>query len=579
MYSSLHWKIIYSMSIVTATIKSEGETLPAKYQLISISINREVNRIPFAELVLLDGDPAEQTFELSEQPFFEPGKEIEIQLRYEGESTGDQTVFKGLVLKHNLEATSLQSTLNISLEDTAVGMTKRRNSRVFQNQTDATMIKTLIEEGGLATGDISTTETTYEELVQYYCTDWDFMMSRAEANNLIVLVEDGKISLQKLEISNLAKYEIEYGISEIYSFEMEADASYQYKTIESVSWDIKSQQLSQKSNAADFSLAQSNLNGATIAAKFGGDTQLLSSTVPLDPKEAQAWADATMARSRMSMIKGVVAVSGFAEAQLMDTIELAGFSKRFNGKTLITGIKHTIDEEGWITYLQFGLNANSFARSPHILDVPAAGLLPAVQGLQIGIVDAFQEDTEGKEFRVRVILPGLDSATGKVWARLSSPDAGLGMEGQGRGYFFRPEKGDEVIVGFFNDDPRQAVILGSLYSSKNVPPPGWENLDEKNSFKGIVSKTGIAIAINDEDQTLTFSTSAEQSVCVDEKNKKIEIIDINQNTITLDENGVHIKTAKNLLVEARGDLDLKGKNINLEASANVVIKGSHVDVK
>ena len=70
----------------------------------------------------------------------------------------------------------------------------------------------------------------------------------------------------------------------------------------------------------------------------------------------------------------------------------------------------------------------------------AAGLLPAVTGLQIGIVQAFAEDP-AKEFRVKVILPGVDESQGWVWARLALPEAG-----KARGHFFLPEPGDEVTT-------------------------------------------------------------------------------------------------------------------------------------
>lgn len=566
------------MPVVTATIKCEGKTLPAEYELLSIETLSEVNRIPSATLVFVDGNPAKQQFVLSDQTFFEPGKEVEIQLRYEDGKQTSATIFKGLVVKHNLEANAQESTLSVELQDAVVSMTKGRNSAVFRKKSDADIFKSLIDKGGAKAGSIAVTEPKHEEIVQYYCSNWDFMLSRAEVNNLLAVVKDGEVSLKKLEITGAPKHKLEYGITEIYSFEMEADASQQYESIESVAWDIKAQKLSQKSKAADFSLAQSNLKGKTIAGKLGGKEYLLNSAVPIDPKESKIWADATMARTRMSLLRGVISVPGAAEVQLLEVMELKGMGKRFNGKTLITGIRHTVEHSGWTTHLQFGLSGQSFSCQPFIQDAPAAGLLPAVQGLQIGIVDAFEED-ESKEFRVQVILPGVDAAKGKVWARLASPEAGLGADGKGRGYFFRPEKGDEVAVGFFNDDPRQAVILGGLYSSKNVPPKGWEKLDAENAFKGIVSKTGISFQIDDKEKTLKLITSEKQYILIDEKKKGIEIKDLNENTITLDDKGISIKVADKLVIEAKGDIELTGKNIKLDASANVEIKGSKVDVK
>ncbi|MFN8395712.1 MAG: phage baseplate assembly protein V [Bacteroidia bacterium] len=50
---------------------------------------------------------------------------------------------------------------------------------------------------------------------------------------------------------------------------------------------------------------------------------------------------------------------------------------------------------------------------------------------------------------------------------------------------FWPEVGDEVIVGFLNDDPRAAIVLGSLYNSPN--PPIYPH-DAKNPKKGLITK-------------------------------------------------------------------------------------------
>ena len=37
---------------------------------------------------------------------------------------------------------------------------------------------------------------TYKELVQYYSTDWDYMMARAEVNGFLVTVDAAKVSVK-----------------------------------------------------------------------------------------------------------------------------------------------------------------------------------------------------------------------------------------------------------------------------------------------------------------------------------------------------------------------------------------------
>ena len=99
-----------------------------------------------------------------------------------------------------------------------------------------------------------------------------------------------------------------------------------------------------------------------------------------------------MARTRMAMLRGRVAVPGFGDVKPLDLMEMSGVGERFNGKTLITGICHRVDEQGWQTDIQFGLSPERFAERPNIIDAPAGGLLPAVNGLQIGVIDKFEAD-------------------------------------------------------------------------------------------------------------------------------------------------------------------------------------------
>ena len=430
--------------------------MDTSYELMSIDITKEVNRIPYAQLVLLDGDAAKQTFEISNTDFFEPGKVVEIKLRYESDPEKETAVFKGIVIRHGVEADAQGSLLTIELKNTAVKLTRTRKSVVYRDQTDDKIIGQIITNSKLKKGAMAKTQAKHSQLVQYYCTDWDFMLTRADAHGLVVVADDEEISLVEVAIKQQAKHKFKYGANEIFNFEIEADANYQYSAIESIAWDVKTQQLTKAAKAKNVTLSPGNLNGANMAKDVGFETYKLTSAVPLEPMELQAWSDATMIRSRLAMLRGHISVPGFGAIKLLDVIEIAGVGQRFNGQTVVTGIRHRVDHQGWQTDVQFGLSAERFAERPNIIDTPAAGLLPAVNGLQIGLVDKFEADPD-KEFRVKVILPGIDEKEGVVWARLASPDAG-----KNRGYFFRPEPGDEVAVGFFNADPRQAGSLGAM---------------------------------------------------------------------------------------------------------------------
>ncbi len=547
------------MTVVTTTILSDDNPIDPLYELLSIDISKELNRIPYAQLVLLDGDVAKQSFTISDDTFFEPGKLIEIKLRYEGSVIQEMTVFKGIVVKHALEANAQGSLLTIELKDIAVKLTLTRKSMLYPaDQTDDMIIGQIISDNDLTKGTIAATKIKHPQLVQYYCTDWDFILSRADNLGLVVMVDDGQISLSEIVLNRPSNHIFEYGgLTEIFNFEIEADGA-QYPEVQSIAWDIKTQSLTQAAQAKDFSLSQGNLKAPDIATAIGIKPQLLSSPVPLDPNELQAWSDATLIRNRMSMIKGRISVPGFGDVKPLDVMEIDGVGKRFNGPTLVTGIRHRVNKQGWQTDIQFGLSAEPFAERPHIVDAPAAGLLPAVNGLQIGIVAPFEEDPD-KEFRVKVILPGIDEKTGAVWARLASPEAGLE-----RGYVFRPEPGDEVVLGFFNDDPRQAVILGAMFSSINKMPQYAATPTADNIEKAIVTKAGSYIQFVDSEKPSIFiSTPALNTIVLNDDAQEILIVDQHDNSITMNKDGIAINSSKDITIEASGNVEIKGSAVDV----------------
>lgn len=545
------------MSVATPTILSRGKAIDPGYALLALDIRKEVNRISTARMIFLDGDAALRKFAISDTKSFELGNEIEIKLRYEGST--DKTVFKGLVVRHGVEAAKDGSTLVVEAKDASIKLTHTRKSNVFRDQSDDEIIGKIIQDAGFQKGSIPSVDPKHPEIVQYYATDWDFMLLRADVRGLVVMADDGKISLEKMAVSKSPKLVLEWGISEIYGFEIEADASSQFSSVESIGWDKKKQQLTQSAKAKAFTLSQGNQDGAKAAKAIGFDTYTLSHPVPMDPKDLQAWADARMARSRLSMIRGRITVPGSADIKPLDVVELKGIGDRFNGKALVSGIRHRLDNSvGWQTDLQFGLSSDWLCRQERIADSPAAGLIPRVSGLQVGMVDKFEEDPD-KEYRLKVILPGVDEKKGAVWARLASPDAG-----KERGWFFRPETGDEVVVGFFNDDPAQAVVLGAMFGSKNKPPKNYSTLSKENTEKGIVTKKGVKIGFDDKKASVTIETPGANKIVIDDDAKAITISDQHNNSIKMDDSGIVLKSAKDIKIDAGGNVEIKGVKVDVK---------------
>ena len=141
-------------------------------------------------------------------------------------------------------------------------------------------------------------------------------------------------------------------------------------------------------------------------------------------------------------MRGRAKFQGFAGVLPGNIMELTGIGERFEGKVYVSGVRHTVANGNWETDVQFGLSTELFAETYNLRPLPAAGLLPAVSGLQIGVVTVLENDPDGED-RIKVRLPLINESEEGIWARIATLDAGTE-----RGTFFRPEIDDEVVVGF-----------------------------------------------------------------------------------------------------------------------------------
>lgn len=539
------------MKLSTATIKSEGLVMPAEVELLSIEVRKQLDRVPEAKLVLVDGSVAAGKFGLSNSDFFAPGKRVQILLRY-GDGK-DQQLFAGLVVRHSVEARDDASELRVELKDAAHAMTRARRSAVYHDQRDDEVISALIGNAGLRRGKVDRSAVTHRQLVQHNASDWDFLLSRADVNGLVVIVDDGEVSARTMGAAGTVKASFTYGLSEIAELSLELDGSSQWGAVTSTAWDPANVAQAAPATGDPLRVAAGNLDVNALATKLGGASYTLLMPASLAADELKAWADARLARSRLALLRGRLVVAGDAGLRPFDRVKLEGVGERFNGTLLVGGVIHRVDADGWWTELQIGLSPEWFARRPDIADPPAGGLLPPATQLQIGVAQAFERDPDG-EFRLRVQVPGQDP----LWARLARPDAG-----DRRGDCFWPEPGDEVVVGFLGGDPRQAVVLGSLFGGAR-PPPNGEEPGDGNDRRAIVSRSGVKIGIDDKQVALTLQTPGGNSVLIDDDAKAITITDQHGNTITMDSRGIQLKSASDLAIEAAGKVVIKGSTVDIQ---------------
>ncbi|UYQ93534.1 type VI secretion system tip protein VgrG [Chitinophaga horti] len=547
-------------SRVSFAVSVDGTEVPHTVNLMHITVYREANRIARATLFIMDGNAAAADFPVSNGDTFLPGKEITVQLGY---NNANEKVFIGVIVKHSIKVrTSGSPLLCIECMDKLAKLSISKKNKYFADMKDSEVIEEMVNNAGLIS-DVEATDVKHKELVQYYATDWDFIMTRAEANGKLCFTDDGVLVIKRPDLSQEPAFDLLFG-STILELDAEIDARHQVMSVTTSSWDPASQSLITAAAEEPGFPEQGNINSEDLAAVFQADPYALQHGGALPESELQAWADAQLMKFRLSKIRGRVRFQGFAGIMPGQVVNLGGIGERFNGKVYVSGVRHEVKNGAWHTDVQFGLSPDWFAERHAVTQPAASALLPGVQGLHIGVVTDL-EDPDGA-FRVKVKLPEIAVQEEGTWARIASFYAG-----NERSSFFRPEIGDEVIVGFLHNDPNHPVVLGAVHSAANASPEAHSN---DNYIKRIVTASNLELIFNDDKRSVTVQTPAGKVITVDEDAGMIKLEDEYGNKVTMEQSAVKLEAVANLELKAGAELKIAAPNVSVKADAACELNGS-----
>jgi Rhs element Vgr protein len=549
-----------SPDLVTYQILVDNQEIPGAYPVLTINVRKEFNRIATARITFYEGTPSDRNFEISNSLFFVPGKKIQINVGYHSEN---KMIFKGIIIRHSVKVRSGKSSLVVECKDETVKMTIGRKSKYFYDSTDSDVFDELIKAYNLEKK-IEKTNYQHEKLVQYNASDWDFLVSRAQANGMVCFTDNGKLIIGKPDPSQDPIETVAYGMS-MMDFDAEIDARNQFSKVTAYSWNQADQEISKIEANNPPTKTNGNLDSEQLAKVIGLKDFELKYGGNLNETEAQDWANSKMLFQQMSKVRGRVRFQGIDKVNPGTVLKLEGISDRFNGNVYVSGVQHNITSGLWTVDAQFGLDPVWFSETYDINDSPAAGLIPAVRGLQYGVVSQLEDDPMG-EYRIMVKLPIVNSDEQGIWCRLATLDAG-----ENRGSFFLPEIGDEVLVGFINEDPNNAVIVGMLNSSAKPAPLKAE---DANNIKGFVTRSEMKFLFDDDKKSVTIETPAGKKVIIDEDAGEITLQDENSNTIKLNSDGISLESGKDLVLKATGDVTIKGMNIEITGQSEVKASGN-----
>jgi type VI secretion system secreted protein VgrG len=208
----------------------------------------------------------------------------------------------------------------------------------------------------------------------------------------------------------------------------------------------------------------------------------------------------------------------------LETYRIVSIKKNFNGK---------------------GLYENSFEAVPYEITVPDymnEDAVPTCQTQSAIVVD--NNDPKGMS-RIRVQFPwqkqGISQKT--PWIRVVTPYAG-----SGKGHHWLPEIGEEVLVGFENDNAEKPFVLGAMYNGTGKSGHGGMG----NFIKSFETATGIKLVMNDQEKSFLLE-------------------DPSGNTVFADGKGNMTLTApKNMTLNVGEDLNISvGKNKTVTVGSNM----------
>ena len=187
------------------------------------------------------------------------------------------------------------------------------------------------------------------------------------------------------------------------------------------------------------------------------------------------------------------------------------------------------------------------ARLPY--ERATSGVPGLFYGSHLAEVVSVKDPDSKARVQIRLLsYDGVGQQDAAIWARVAVPFAG-----SGRGAFFIPTKGDEVLVTFVNGDARFPIVIGGVWNGAAAAPETLGGSGEEVDRWTIVGKAGTRIAIVEETEgqaLISFETpNGVTGKLTDEGGGKIEF-QAGGVTVTFDTQGVSVQTGAKVNVQA-----------------------------
>ncbi len=536
---------------LSPTVKVAGSPLSdtVLQHLVSVRVQRSL-RLPGRATLRF----ADVGYSVSSSGFFGIGKKVDVGV-YQGGSLMSGTV-TGMSLQ---QQEGDHPDLVVTVDDAAHKLTRGSKVKTYLNMTFSDIVSQVASGAGV-TAEVSSTSEVHPYVLQAD-SDLAFLDELAARCGYDWWVEGSALQFKPPSTAG-SVLTLELG-KDLQEFSVSASGLLPTKA-QVVGWDNATQSsiVGQGASASSAVLPSSDFVQPFVGSSspLGDAPVVIGSFTPLTQSEAATAGGALRSQWAAGSVeaRGTAEVSDRLKPGVAITISNAGPT---SGTYHVTEVDHRYDRRGFRTQFIAGDRSRT-----GLADTLTAGRRSGsfnVPGLVVGVVT--NVDDPDKAGRVKLKYPSVSSEVEGPWARIVTLGAG-----NKRGLVFQPEVNDEVLVAFEGGDPRQPVVLGGLFSGKNVLPE-WGVKSGAVQSRRITSRLGHVIeladgtdAANQHIQLQLSTTTHKVRLGAD----KLELEVASGKPITIKSGSASFE------IDASGNVTIKGNKVTIEAQTELALTGN-----
>jgi phage protein D len=446
-----------------------------------------------------------------------------------------------------------ESTLLVRGYDRAHRLHRGKKNRSFLQATDSEIAQKIAWEVGLQAR-VDSTSVIHDYVFQDNQTNLEFLQARAQRIGYEVYVKAKTLYFCRRRAEQEVGPELVWGLA-LRDFRPRLTTMEQVDEVIVRGWDPKTKReivgrATKGQIAPQVGVAESG--GELAHQAFGVLAQAVVVNHPVaNVEEANVMAQALCDELSGDFIQAEGICFGNPQVQAGQIVTIQGVGYRFSGQYFVTSATHIHNADGYETLF------NISGRKPNTLINLLDQEDGAVQGwgIAIGLVTN-TKDPKGLG-RVKVKFPWLADTEESTWARVARP----------QGLFCLPEINDEVLVAFEHGNIHYPYVLGTLWNGRDKPPTqngGMVGSDGKVNQRIICSRSGHEIILDD--------SSGKEKIIVRDKTRGNQIV------IDSARNAMSIKAKGKLSLEADGEISIKGRNVVINGTTKVDVKGQAINL-